>query len=80
MKFSRSNPYGQKPKQQKRIKSIFKQGLKNKQIDRLNKNEDNTNEYLRSLKSSSETPQQKVDKQVKKIHNIINKVERTILK
>ena len=80
MKFSKSNPYGQKPSQQKRIKSIFKRGLQNKQIDRLSKNEDNTNEYLRSLKKSSETPQQKVDKQVKKIHNIINKVERTILK
>ena len=79
MKSEKRNPYGQTASQQKRIKNIFKQGVLNKKLDRKMKNQSNTDEYLRGLQRS-ETPQEKVDKQVKKIHNILNKVERTILK
>ena len=79
MKSEKRNPYGQTASQQKTIKNIFKQGVLNKKLERKMKNQSNTDEYLRGLQRS-ETPQEKVDKQVKKIHNIINKVERTILK
>jgi len=80
MKIARKNPYGPKASQQKRIKNIFKRGVENNKLDRRMKQQLNTDEYLKALQKSGETPQQKVDKQVKKIHNIINKVERTILK
>ena len=56
MQFSKKNPFGQKPKQQRTIKNIYKTMKKNDDMKKLSATEKNFGQYVKDLKKSKTSP------------------------
>jgi|TARA_E500000318_G_C3540636_1_gene204501 hypothetical protein len=78
--FSEKNPYGQKPKEQKRIKNIFKSMKSSDDKERLVSVHKRFNKFVNSNKKTDKVSNlQKYNNTMKNINKQIDKIEKELL-
>jgi len=79
MKFTKSNPFGQKPNQQKKIKDIYTTMRNQKSNEKLQATENNLNKYLKNISNEKISPTARIERTFGKINDALDEIEKNLI-
>jgi len=77
-KFSEKNPFGQKPKQQRSIKNIYRSMKQNRDNQKLNATEKNFQKYVNKISPNQSSNHAGINKTIDQLNDTLDSVEKLI--